>query len=80
MTTEALKPDVHIQGDGFLDFKNFVVVYRVYFRLMSSNLNTRFLNPLYSNSQETIYYKLKTINQQFSPQKLSNGMKSQFQM
>jgi len=46
MTTEALKLDVHVQGDEFLDFKNFVVVYRVYFRLMSSNLNTRFLNPL----------------------------------
>jgi len=54
MTTEALKLDVHVQGDEFLDFKNFVVVYRVYFRLMSSNLNTRFLNPVPSNSQETI--------------------------
>ena len=41
MITEALKLDVHVQGDEFLDFKNFVVVYRVYFRLMSSNLNTR---------------------------------------
>ena len=50
MTTEALKLDVHVQGDEFLDFKNFVVVYRVYFRLMSSNLNTRFLYPLLSNS------------------------------
>jgi len=29
MTTEALKLDVRIQGDEFLDFKNFVVVYRV---------------------------------------------------
>jgi len=35
MTTEALKLDVHVQGDEFLDFKNFVVVYRIYFRLMS---------------------------------------------
>jgi len=32
MTTEALKLDVHVQGDEFLDFKNFVVVYRVYFK------------------------------------------------
>ena len=40
MTTEALKLDVHVQGDEFLDFKNFVVVYRIYFRLMSSNLIT----------------------------------------
>ena len=44
MTTEALKLDVHIQGNEFLDFKNFVVIYRIYFRLMSTNLNTRFLN------------------------------------
>ena len=49
LTTEALKLDVHVQGDEFLDFENFVV-YRVYFRLTSSNLNTRFLNPLPSNS------------------------------
>ena len=58
MTTETLKLDVHIQGDEFLDFKNFVVVYRAYFRLMSSNLNTRFLNPLPSNSQETILLQI----------------------
>jgi len=50
MTTEALKLDVHLQGDEFVGFKNFVVVYRVYFRLMSSNLNTRFVNRLPSNS------------------------------
>jgi len=59
MTTEALKLDVHVQGDEFLDFKNFVVVYRVYFRLMSSNLNTRFLNPLPSNSQEIILLQIE---------------------
>ena len=59
MTTEALKLDVHIQGDEFLDFKNFVIVYRVYFRLMSSNLNTRFLNPPPSNSQETILLQIE---------------------
>ena len=59
MTTEALKLDVHIQGNEFLDFKNFVVLYRVYFRLMSTNLNTRFLNPLPSNSQETILLQIE---------------------
>ena len=53
MTTEALNLDVHIQGNEFLDVRNFAVIYRIYFRLMSSNLNTRFLNPLPSNSQET---------------------------
>jgi len=59
MTTEALKLDVHVHGDEFLDFKNFVVVYRVYFLLMSSNLNTRFLNPLPSNSKETILLQIE---------------------
>ena len=58
MTTEALKLDVHIQGNEFLDFKNFVVIYRVYFRLMSTNLNTRFLNPLPSNTQEKILLQI----------------------
>ena len=54
LTKEALKLDVHIQGNEFLDFKNFVVLYRVYFRLVSTNLNARFLSPLPSNSQEVI--------------------------
>jgi len=58
MTTEALKLDVHIQCNEFLDFKNFVVIYRVYFCLMSTNLNTRFLNPLPLNSQETILLQI----------------------
>ena len=59
MTTEALKLDVHIQGTEFLDFKNFVVIYRIYFHLMSTNLNTGFLNPLPSNSQETILLQIE---------------------
>ena len=50
MTTEALKLDVHVEVDEFHDFKNFVVIFRVYFRLMSINLNTRFLIPFPSNS------------------------------
>jgi len=59
MTTEALKLDVHIQGNEFLHLKNFVVMYRIYFRLMSTNLNTSFLNPLPSNSQETILLEIE---------------------
>jgi len=54
MTAEALKLDVHIQANDFLAFKNFVVIYQIYCRLMSTNLNKRFLNPLPSNSQETV--------------------------
>jgi len=59
MTTEALKLDVHIHGNKFLDFKNFVVIYRIYFHLMSTNLNTRFLNLFPSNSQETILLQIE---------------------
>jgi len=59
MTTEALKLDVHIQGDEFHDYKNFVVIFRVYFRLMPTNLNTRFLDPLSSNTQETILLQIE---------------------
>jgi len=72
LTTEALKLDVHVQGDEFLDFKNFVVVYRVYFRLMSSNLNTRFFNSLPSNSQETILLQIEDDKPTvFTPKALS---------
>jgi len=59
MTTEALKLDAHIQGNEFLNFKNFVVIYRIYFHMMSTNLNARFLNPLPSNSQETILLQIE---------------------
>jgi len=59
MTTEALKLDAHIQGNEFLDFKKFVVIDIIYFRLMPTNLNTRFLNPLPSNSQETILLQIE---------------------
>jgi len=59
MTTEALKLDVHIQGNEFLDFKSFVVIYRIYLRLMSTNLNTRFLDALPSNSQETVLLQIE---------------------
>ena len=59
MTTEALKLDVHVQGDELFAFKNFVVIYRVYFRLMSTNLNTRFVNPLPLNSQETVLLQIE---------------------
>ena len=76
MTTEALKLDIHV----FLDFKNFVVVYRVYFRVMSSNLNTRFLNPLPSNSQETILLQIEDDKLTVFTPKALNGMRSQFQM
>ena len=50
---------MHIQGNEFLDFKNFVAIYRIYFRLMSTNLNTRFLDPLPSNSQETVLLQIE---------------------
>ena len=62
MITEALKLDVRIQGIEFLDFKNFFVIYRIYFRLMSTSLNTRFLNPIPSNSQETILLQIDDEN------------------
>jgi len=54
MTPKALKLDVHIQGDVFHDFKSFEIIYRVNFRLMSTNLNTKFLNPLPSDSREIV--------------------------
>jgi len=78
MITEALKLDVHVQGDEFLDFKNFVVVYRIYFRLMSSNLNTRFLNPLPSNSQKIILLQIEDNKPIVFTPKALNGTRSRF--
>jgi len=54
MAPEALKPDVDIQGGEFHEFKKFAIMCKVYFRLMSTNVNKNFLNPLPSNSKETI--------------------------
>ena len=56
---EALKLDVHVQGDEFHEFKNFVVIFRVHFKLMSTNLNPRYFNPLPSNSQETVLLQIE---------------------
>ena len=71
MTPEALKLDVHIQGDEFYYFKNFAIMYRVYFRLMSTNLNTKFLNPLPSNTKETVLLQIGDDKAQvFTPKPL----------
>ena len=59
VTIEALKLDIHIQADEFHDIKNFLIIFRVYFRLMSTNLNSRFLNSLPSNSQETVLLQIE---------------------
>ena len=59
MTTEALKLDVHVQGDEFLDFKNFVVIYRVIFSFNVFKFEYKILNPLPSNSQETILLQIE---------------------
>lgn len=39
----SLVLDVNLQGDEFYDCKNFAIVYRVYFRLMSSHLNPKLM-------------------------------------
>ena len=77
-TPEAYKLDVHIHGDEFLDFKNFAIMYRVYFRSMSTNLNAKFLNTLPLNMKENVYFKLKMINLKFLLQNFSNGMRLLF--
>jgi len=59
ITPEALKLDAHIQGDEFRDFKNFAIMYRVSFRLMSTNLFAKLLSTLRSNSRETILLEIE---------------------
>ena len=51
LTPEALKLDVHVQGSEFRDLKNFTIMYGVYFRSMSTNLNANFLNTLPLNTK-----------------------------
>jgi len=70
MTPKSLKLDVHIQGIEFHNFKNFVVMYRVYFRLVSINLNTELLSTLPSNSKETILLQIKDDRPQVFTSKL----------
>ena len=78
MAPEALKLDVHIQGGEFRDLKNFAIMYGVYFRSMSTNLNAKFLNTLPLNMKEIVYFKLKMTNLKFLLQNFSNGMRLQF--
>ena len=59
MTLESLKLDTHVQGDEFFYCSNFVVIYRVCFRLLSANLNTKFLSPFPFNSKGTILLEIK---------------------
>ena len=65
MTPVALKLDVHIQGGEFRDLKNFAIMYRLYFKSMSANLNAKFFNTLPLNTKETVYFKLKMTNLKF---------------
>ena len=58
MMPEALKLDVHIQGDEFHNFKNFAITYRVDVSLMSTNLITKFFRTLPSNSKETLLLQI----------------------
>ena len=58
LTTRALKLDVDVEGDEFHEFKNFAVIFRVYFRLMSTNLNPCYLSPLPLNSEEIVLLQI----------------------
>ena len=70
VTPEALKHDVHIDGDEFHDFKNFPIMYRVYFIFMSIYLNTKFLNPLPSNKKEIVLPRIEDDKPQVFTTKL----------
>ena len=75
MTPAALKPGLHIQGGEFRDLKNFVILYRLYFKSMSANLNAKFFNTLPLNTKETVYFKLKWTNLKFLLQNFLNRMR-----
>ena len=58
MMPEFLKLDVHIQCGKFHDFKNFAITNRLDFSTMSTNLSTKALSTLPSNSKETILLQI----------------------
>ena len=63
--------DVHIQGDEFLDFKKFAIMYNVYLRLMCANLNTKFLNTLTLNTKVIVLLPIEDDKPQvFTPKLL----------
>ena len=62
--------DVHIQGDEFRDFKNFVIIYTVYLRLMCASLNTKFLNTLPLNTKVTVLLQIEDDKPQVFTRKL----------
>ena len=60
--------------------KTFAIIYRVYFRSMSTNVNEIFLNTLPLNTKQIVYLKLKMTNLKFLIQNFSIGMLLQFRM
>ena len=74
MMPEALKLDVHIPGGEFHNFKNFAITYRVDFSFMSTNLSTKFLRTLTSNSKKTLLLQIHGDKPQvFTPKLLKWG-------
>ena len=51
--------DVHIQGDAFRDFKNFAIMYSVYFRLVRANLKKKNLNTFPLNTKESVLFQIE---------------------
>ena len=71
LTPEALKLDVHIQGGEFRDLKNFAIMYRLYFKSMSANLNAKFFNTLPLNTKERVLLQIEDDKPQlFTPKHL----------
>ncbi|KAK9697928.1 hypothetical protein RND81_08G070300 [Saponaria officinalis] len=55
---EYLILDLHVSGNKFKEFaKNFAIVFRIYFRLMSSTVNPKFIREP-SSKEETIFIEV----------------------
>ena len=61
-TLKASRLDVYIHGDEFTDLKNFSIMHKVYFRLESLILNTRFLSPLSTSTNESVILNIDSGN------------------
>lgn len=54
MIMDSLILDIKLLGGEFHNCTNFALIYRIYFRLMTSNLNLKFSNPFPVMGEEIV--------------------------
>src|SRR5436190_15405416 len=65
LISDSLILDIHLQGDEFKELcKNFAIIYRIYFRVMTSQMNPKFiLTP--TSKEEIVLLQVEAENPTF---------------